>query len=90
MTVRKYEINDVVKMLLELAVADGSWAKLAKRIGVSRAYMSDVKRCNRLPGPKILQFLGLEKYEYYTPPPQYRKAQRMTSPAQRRGGRRAG
>ena len=73
MTVRKYEINDVVKMLLELAVADGSWAKLAKRIGVSRAYMSDVKRCNRLPGPKILQFLGLEKCQYYAPPPAYKR-----------------
>lgn len=74
--VRKYEREEVVELLKTLASREGSWMKLAARIGVSRAYMSDVKLGNRLPGPKILQFLGLEKYEYYVPPPAYRKRQK--------------
>ena len=43
----------------------GSFAKLAQRIGISAAYMSDVMSGKRNPGPKILQYLGLEKRASY-------------------------
>lgn len=36
-------------------------AELARQIGVSPQHISDVKGGNREPGPKILDFYGLEK-----------------------------
>jgi len=36
---------------------------LAKQIPCSAAYLSDVLRGQRTPGPKILKFLGLERQE---------------------------
>lgn len=55
-----------VLSLLEEKRGDDSWASLAERIGVSRAYLSDILRGRRDPGPTILEFLGLRKVVSYT------------------------
>lgn len=35
--------------------------ELAKEIGVTNQYLSDVMKGRREPGPKVLHFLGLQK-----------------------------
>lgn len=47
--------------LLREQIAKASLRKLALQIGCSAAYLSDVMRGNRLPGPKVLKYLGLRK-----------------------------
>jgi hypothetical protein len=39
--------------------------QLAKEIGVSRTFIFHVIAGRKQPGPKILDFLGLERYEAY-------------------------
>jgi len=40
---------------------NGSWSRLANDLGISRAYLSDIVRGNRQPGPGILAALGLKR-----------------------------
>ncbi len=61
MTKRTPITAETILALLEKEKGQGSWASLAKRIGVSRAYLSDLKLGRRLHGPKILSFLKLQK-----------------------------
>jgi transcriptional regulator with XRE-family HTH domain len=42
-----------------------SMAEFAKEIGCSTAYLSDIYKEQRKPGPKILVYLGLTKKEEY-------------------------
>lgn len=52
---------DDVRKLLRAACDDaGNQATFAKKAGVSRAYVTDVLKGNRNPGPSILRALGLE------------------------------
>lgn len=51
---------------LEAAIAvDGSAAAWAARLGISSAYVSDVRRGVRQPGPSVLQALGLQRVVSY-------------------------
>lgn len=42
-----------------------SQVELANKLEVSPAYLNDVLRKNRFPGPKILDMLGMEKVVLY-------------------------
>jgi hypothetical protein len=57
--------EQVLKRLRALVVEMGSQRAVAKRFGVSDAYLSDVLYQRRLPGPKILSGLGLERDDTY-------------------------
>lgn len=46
---------------LEARRGDGSWMKLAAKLGFSRAYLSDIVRGNHQPGERILAKLGLKR-----------------------------
>jgi len=59
--------EDVRKRLRKMAAALGSQQALAKSLGVSTAYLSDVLNERRQPGPTILSALGL------TPETTYRR-----------------
>jgi hypothetical protein len=37
-----------------------SWAKVAKKIGISQPYLHDIMNGRRTCGPKVLQYFGLE------------------------------
>lgn len=52
---------DVLAVLERRKEKAGSWRALARELGVSAAYMSDVVRGNREPGDSILRPLGLRK-----------------------------
>jgi transcriptional regulator with XRE-family HTH domain len=53
------EINPVD--LLKRRQGDKSLRQFAVQVGVSAAYLSDLYRGNRFPGPRILHFLGLKR-----------------------------
>jgi transcriptional regulator with XRE-family HTH domain len=57
------EVTDPIEMLAVLALrrGKGGWSVLAKEIGVSRSYLSQVKNRNREPGERVLAFLGLRR-----------------------------
>ena len=42
-----------------------SWGKVADRLGVSKAYLSDILNGKRFAGPKVLEPLNLELVGYY-------------------------
>ena len=52
---------DVVRRLKERTHAAGSQAALARELRITPAYLSQVLRGTREPGPKLLQALGLER-----------------------------
>ncbi len=54
-----------VRNLLRKAQGDRSIGQLSRDIGCSTAYVSDLYAGNRTPGPKILDYLGLEKQITY-------------------------
>jgi hypothetical protein len=54
-----------VKELLRKAQGSRSIAELSRDINCSTAYVSDFYAGNRTPGPKILNYLGLEKQVVY-------------------------
>jgi transcriptional regulator with XRE-family HTH domain len=53
------EINPV--QLLKSRQGEMSLREFSKQVGVSAAYISDLYRGNRFPGPRILRFLGLKR-----------------------------
>ena len=59
---KAYGHTDLVLMLSQ-SRDSGSWASLARRIGVSRGFLSDIVLGRRAPGHKVLEFLGMEKIE---------------------------
>ena len=50
------------ELLKARANAAGSQRKLAAQIPCSFVYLSEIIRGTRAPGPKILEYLGLEKH----------------------------
>jgi len=54
------KVVDPLSILRE-QIAKSSLRKLATEIGCSAAYLSDVMRGNRQPGPTVLKYLGLRK-----------------------------
>ena len=53
--------EQVVKRIRDLVNKAGSQRIIAQRFGVSDAYLGDVLKGQRKPGPKILKHLGLER-----------------------------
>ncbi len=55
-----------VLKLLEARIADAGSAKdLARRLGISETYLSNVRRGHQAPGPLLLETLGLERVVVY-------------------------
>lgn len=54
-------LDQIIRRLRNLAEIAGSQAALAKQIGVTPSYLSDVLTERRDPGPAILSYLGLTK-----------------------------
>jgi transcriptional regulator with XRE-family HTH domain len=48
-------------LALRKQISKASLRKVAIEIGISAPYLSDVMRGNRLPGPKVLKYLGLRR-----------------------------
>ena len=55
----------VVKRLRQATVDAGSQAALAREIGVSRAYISDILAGQRQPYGRVLTYLGLTRKQGY-------------------------
>ncbi len=53
--------KDIRDELRSLVAALGSRTATARRLRISRPYLTDVLNGNRAPGPKILRALGLKK-----------------------------
>lgn len=51
--------------LLKQKQSDGTQAQLAREIGITPQYLHDVFHGRRAPGPKILEYLRIEKRETY-------------------------
>ena len=58
--------DEQVRKLLDEAVRKaGSQQSAAARLGISDAYLSDLRRGKRAPGPKVLKALGLTRRDSY-------------------------
>jgi transcriptional regulator with XRE-family HTH domain len=57
--------TEVVKWLREEVKAHRSQAELARKIGISRAYLNDILTGNRGPGESVLKYFGLAKQVTY-------------------------
>ena len=55
-----------VLKLLERMIALSTQRKVASELGVSEAYLSDVRKGKRNPGDKLLKALGLESRTVYS------------------------
>lgn len=55
-----FQRDEVIQMLRERQ-GQGPASRLAQKIGVSEAYLSDIYAGKREPGPAILDFLGLTR-----------------------------
>ena len=55
----------VMQRIRDLVNTLGSQKKAAKRLGVSAAYLGELLRGTRTPGPKVLGALGLRKETNY-------------------------
>ena len=53
------KIQHVLRLLEEAVKEDGAAVGLARKWGISTAYLSDVRRRRRAPGRAILKHLGL-------------------------------
>ena len=60
-------IDGVIKTIRRKSAEHGSQRAFAKSIGVSPAYLSDVLKGRREPGPKILDALGITRRATYAP-----------------------
>jgi transcriptional regulator with XRE-family HTH domain len=66
---KHYSTSYVIAMLRMLIAKEGSQAKLARKLKVSQAYLSDVLQCRRDPGPSILEPLGFTQRVVYVRKP---------------------
>lgn len=57
--------QDVIRLLVQACAKAGGQAPWAKQAGVSQAYINDVVNGRRLPGPSVLNALGLERVVTY-------------------------
>ncbi len=55
------QVADVKALIWRDTIKYGSLRKLAAKMKISPAYLSDVRLGNREPGPSVLDFFGLEK-----------------------------
>jgi transcriptional regulator with XRE-family HTH domain len=59
--------QQLIKKLKRMAEGEGSQAALAKKLGISPSYLSDVLHGLRSPGASLLDPLGLEAFTEYRP-----------------------
>lgn len=59
-------IHDVLAIIEQHCDSAGSLRSLAKQWGVSAAYLSDIRRGHRKPGPSVLVHLGLKAETTYS------------------------
>ena len=60
--------TEIRSVLARMVVKVGGQKTLATKMGVSQAYLSDILRGRRDPGPRVLAFLGLRRtYERVKP-----------------------
>lgn len=57
--------NDVVSTLKAMVDAEGTQSAVAKKLGISPMYLSDLIRKRREPGEKVLKSLGLVRVIVY-------------------------
>ena len=58
--------NDILEILIRRLNEPGqTQSGLARVIGISPQYLQDVIKLRRSPGPKILEYLRIEKRETY-------------------------
>lgn len=57
--------EDQIIKLIKDKKGDGSQSDLARAMGITPQYLHDVLNGRRAPGPKILEYLGIEKRENY-------------------------
>jgi transcriptional regulator with XRE-family HTH domain len=55
----------LLKRLVTLVRTRGSQKAAAEALGVSAAYLSDVLRGKREPGPKVLRYFGVRRVTHY-------------------------
>lgn len=55
---KSYTLGDVVE-ILKARQGNGTLTALADEIGVTKAYISDIYKGRRNPGPRILAYLGI-------------------------------
>lgn len=58
-------IDGILKILRARIETEGSQMAVARNLGVSPQYLSDVLRRQREPGEKILEPLGLKRQVFY-------------------------
>lgn len=58
---------DEVRAILRQKLGDGTQVDLAKSLGISPAYLSDILSGARDPGDRVLDALGLERAVDYRP-----------------------
>lgn len=58
-------IDGILKILRARIETEGSQMAVARNLGVSPQYLSDVLRRQRSPGEKILEPLGLKRQVFY-------------------------
>lgn len=58
-------IDGILKILRARIETEGSQMAVARNLGVSTQYLSDVLRRQREPGEKILEPLGLKRQVFY-------------------------
>lgn len=61
----KYSTSYVLSHLRGLISTYSSQAACAKALGISPAYLSDILKLNRDPGPSVLKALGFKKQVVY-------------------------
>lgn len=61
-TLSRDEVNEIIRV----RQGERSLRTFAKEVGMSAAYLSDVLRCNREPGPRLLRVLRLDKRKVVT------------------------
>jgi len=69
--------QQLIKKLNRMAEEEGSQAALAKKLGISPSYLSDVLNGLRSPGVSLLDPLGLEAITEYRP--KAREAESVTA-----------
>lgn len=64
-----FDINGLLGRLEHLCEREGSQYQWATKHKLSPAYVSDVLRCKRMPGPALLTAMGMHKVTLYATKP---------------------
>ncbi len=58
---KELTLDQVIDLLRQLVASEGSNTAAAKRIGVTSAFVGQVLNGKKEPGPKMLEFFGIER-----------------------------